>query len=246
MSDDFLNSGLVKDDFRKKVLEGLNAGKTISMITLVLGDSGEAKLKFILTELLERFGKVDFLEMLYTCTKELILNSTKAAIKRLEFIEAGANPENPEEYERLMKSFKDTLTDKKFPHYKAKMKECGFYTKIKFDHNHERIIIKIINNFPLLKKEEERIREKFIKAKKYDNLFEFYLEHADSSEGAGMGITMVEILLAQSGLDRHLFTIYSSQMKKETVAKLEIPIHPDYIPKRPGLEINSLQYIARD
>ena len=61
-----------------------------------------------------------------------------------------------------------------------------------------------------------------------------------------MGITMVEILLAQSGLDRHLFTIYSSQVKKETVAKLEIPIHPDYVPERPGVEINSLQYIARD
>jgi len=86
----------------------------------------------------------------------------------------------------------------------------------------------------LLQKEEERIREKFIKAKKYDNLFEFYVDHGDNTEGAGMGITMVEILLAQSGFDRHIFTIYSSKIKRETVAKVELPMHPEHVPIRFG------------
>ena len=146
----------------------------------------------------------------------------------------GIDPNDNLQYESFMNSFKDNLTDKKFPYYRSKMKENGFYIKIKIFYDKKRIVLRIINNFPLLQKEEERIREKFIKSKKYDNLFEFYVDHGDNTEGAGMGITMVEILLAQSGFDRHIFTIYSSKIKRETVAKLEIPMQPDHIPPRFG------------
>lgn len=96
-----------------------------------------------------------------------------------------------------------------------------------------KIDLEIRNNFPLLPIEAERVKEKFINAKKYDNLFEFFMEHGDSTEGAGMGITMVEILLSQSGFDRRLFSIYSSERKKETVARVEVPL--DDIPKSNGI-----------
>ncbi len=225
---------LVSDLFKSKVMEGVNSNKTISLITYVLGDVGEARLKFIIRTILLKYEKMDLMDLLYTCAKELIVNSTKAAIKRLAFKEMGIDPNNESEYDAFMSSFKDNLTDKKFPHYRSKMKENGFYIKIKIFYDKKRIVLRIINNFPLLQKEEERIREKFVKAKKYDNLFEFYVDHGDNTEGAGMGITMVEILLAQSGFDRHVFTIYSSKIKRETVAKVEIPMHPEHIPLRFG------------
>ena len=225
---------LVSDLFKQKVTQGIDKDKTISLITYVLGETGEAKLKFIIKSLLKKYGKVDLMDLLYTCAKELIVNSTKAAIKRLAFKEMGIDPSDELEYENFMHSFKENLTDKKFPYYHAKMKENGFYIKVKFFYDHKKIILRIINNFPLLEKEEERIREKFIKAKKYDNLFEFYIDHGDNTEGAGMGITMVEILLAQSGFDRHVFTIYSSKIKRETVVKVELPMHPEHVPIRHG------------
>lgn len=58
------------------------------------------------------------------------------------------------------------------------------------------------------------------------------MKFGDSTEGAGLGITMVEILVAQSGFDRHLFTIYSKKGVSQTVAKVEIPLKKDYIPRR--------------
>ncbi|EMJ91756.1 hypothetical protein LEP1GSC198_1351 [Leptospira kirschneri str. JB] len=58
------------------------------------------------------------------------------------------------------------------------------------------------------------------------------MKFGDSTEGAGLGITMVEILVAQSGFDRHLFTIYSKKGVSQTVARVEIPLKEDYIPKR--------------
>ena len=206
---------LLSVPFKKKVLDGISSNRTISLITYVLGELGEAKLKFIIRTLLTKYEKIELMDLLYTCAKELIVNSTKAAIKRLAFKEMGIDPTNDQEYDEFMNSFKDNLTDKKFPYYRSKMKDNGFYIKIRFFYDQKKIVLRIINNFPLLQKEEERIREKFIKAKKY-------------------GITMVEILLAQSGFDRHIFTIYSSKIKRETVAKVELPMHPEHVPIRFG------------
>ncbi len=225
---------LLTKEFKDKVISGVMENRPISLITYVMGDHGEAKLKFIIKEVLKKYEKSDLQDLLYTCSKELIMNSIKAAIKRLEFIDTGKDPNNESQYLEFMLSFRDNLTDKKFQFYRDKMKKNNFFVKIKFFFDNQKLILRIINNFPLFKQEEERIKEKFLKAKKYENLFEFYMEHSDNTEGAGMGITMIEILLAQSGFDRRLFTIYSSSESKETVAKVEIPIDPKYVPPKHG------------
>ena len=56
--------------------------------------------------------------------------------------------------------------------------------KNKILYDHKRIVLRIINNFPLCKKEEERIREKFVKEKNMIISFEFYVDHGDNTEGA--------------------------------------------------------------
>ena len=38
----------------------------------------------------------------------------------------GIDPTNDHEYDKFMNSFKDNLTDKKFPYYRSKMKDHGF------------------------------------------------------------------------------------------------------------------------
>ncbi|MCX7999599.1 MAG: hypothetical protein N3A69_11720, partial [Leptospiraceae bacterium] len=132
--------------------------------------------------------------------------------------------------ESVMAEFKENLTDKKFPHFKEAMKKLNLKTNIYFYHNEKYIIMKVFNNFEILPKEERRIREKFQNAKKFDNLFEFYMAYGDNTEGAGMGITLVEILLLQMGFDRHWFTIYSNG--KGTIARIEIPLSENYKPRR--------------
>lgn len=211
-------------EFCTQVERAVQMGKKISMITHVMGDAGEAKLKFILQTILGSVGRHDLMELFYTAAKELIVNSTKAAIKRIIFEEMRLNIQNLEDYEKGMKLFKTSLNERKFPAYKHKMKESGFLVKITCSYSPDKVDLEVKNNFPLLPVEAERVKEKFLNAKKYDNLFEFFMEHGDNTEGAGMGITMVEILLSQSGFDRRLFSIYSSERKKETVAKVEVPL----------------------
>ncbi len=211
-------------DFYDTVDRAVIDGKKISMITHVLGDIGEAKLKYILSTILNRVERQDLMELLYTSAKELIVNSTKAAIKRIIFEDMKYDIRNLDDYEEGMKLFKTNLNERKFPSYKNKMKEHGYNVKISITYKNEKLDLEIRNNFPLIPVEANRIKEKFLHAKKYDNLFEFFMEHGDNTEGAGMGITMVEILLSQSGFDRRLFSIYSSEKKNETIARVEVPL----------------------
>ena len=223
---------LLKTSFCKKVDLAVSRQAPLNFVTRVLGDSGEAKLKYILNKVLGSVNREDLMELFYTSAKELIANSTKAAIKRILFEENNIDQGDETRYEEVMGQFKENLTDKKFPFYKGKMKEKGLVVSIKFFYNNDYLMMSITNNFPLLPKEEVRVRQKFQKAQKYDNLFQFYMDHGDNTEGAGMGITLVEIMLAQSGYDRHLFTIYNDRQKNETIAKLEIPLNSDYKPMR--------------
>ncbi|XDD54464.1 hypothetical protein AB3N62_01245 [Leptospira sp. WS4.C2] len=214
----------LSSQFCTSVDRAVALGKKVSMITYVMGDIGEAKLKYILYRILGSVGREDLMELFYTAAKELIVNSTKAAIKRIIFEELKLNIQNLQDYEEGMKLFKSSLNERKFPAYKVKMRESGLFVKITCIYRKDKIDLEIRNNFPLLPIEAERVKEKFINAKKYDNLFEFFMEHGDNTEGAGMGITMVEILLSQSGFDRRLLSIYSSERKKETIARVEVPL----------------------
>ncbi|EMJ91330.1 hypothetical protein [Leptospira alstonii] len=219
-------------DFQMEVDSAISKETPISLITYVLTQSGEKKLRYIIHGILTRYNRMDLSELLYTSAKELIVNATKAAIKRILFKESKLDIESAEDYIRGMESFHNSLSDKKFPFYREKMKEHDLSIKVTFYFNEDRIILKVLNNFQLTDQEEKRVREKFRISRDFDNLFEFFMKFGDSTEGAGLGITMVEILVAQSGFDRHLFTIYSKKGVSQTVARVEIPLKKDYIPRR--------------
>ncbi|MDV6234375.1 hypothetical protein CH379_001865 [Leptospira ellisii] len=219
-------------DFQMEVDSAISREIPVSLITYVLTPKGEKKLKYIIQGILTRYDRLDLTELLYTSSKELIVNATKAAIKRILFKESKLDIESSEDYRKGMESFHSSLSDKKFPFYREKMKEHDLAIKVTFYFNQHRIILKILNNFPLTDQEEKRVREKFRISRDFDNLFEFFMKFGDSTEGAGLGITMVEILVAQSGFDRHLFTIYSRKGISQTVARVEIPLREDYIPRR--------------
>ena len=57
------------------------------------------------------------------------------------------------------------------------------------------------------------------------------MEYGDDTEGAGLGLAMVGILLDESGIDKHSFTLYSNQYN-ETAARLEIPLTENHVSRR--------------
>ena len=89
------------------------------------------------------------------------------------------------------------------------------YTKllrIKFQikRSNDNIDLSIINNVPLTSEEEERIQKKFEQIKGFDNIADAFTILQDSSEGAGLGIAMMIIMLKEMGLDPDQLKIFRS------------------------------------
>lgn len=224
-------------DLKSTITEAVNKNKIISFKTFLLSDYGENLLKLICETILTQFNRMDLMEICYSSAKELVINATKANVKRVLFKKMNLDINNPEDYEKGISEFKSNLTEDKIVQFKDDFIKYNFPVTATFYYSKDVMNIKVKNNFPLLPQEEERIRDKFKKATSFASLIDFFMEYGDSTEGAGMGITMVGILLDQSGINKHSFSLYSSDKYNETVAKIEIPLSPSYIPKREVFEI---------
>lgn len=218
-------------DARRAVLKRIERDNIISFKTYYLTDYGERLLHTIADTVLDRLGRHDMLDIIYSAAKELVINATKANFKRVLFLEKKIDASNPVEYERGLEIFRDNLTEERIRSYRDKFVEYGYPVEATFYFQPDVFFIKVKNNFTLHPAEEQKIREKFREAHTFANLLDFYMEYGDNTEGAGLGLAMVGILLDESGIDKHAFTLYSNDYN-ETAAKLEIPLSPDYVPRR--------------
>lgn len=212
------------------------AGRTVSLVTWTLSDYGEFLLHHIASAVLVRFGRPELLDIVYPAAKELIINATKANMKRVFFDEQGIDALIPSEYDRGMALFREQLTEHMMQHHRRAFVDRGYRITATFYYTSKVLNIKVKNNYPLLPREEQRIREKFQRAESFTSLLDFYMAHADDTEGAGLGITMVGLLLDESGIDRHGFTVFVKPGYSETAARLEIPLSSDYVPRRKQFE----------
>lgn len=212
--------------------KAVESEKIISLKTYFLSDYGENILNLMSSTVLKKYDRMDLMEIAYTSAKELVINATKANLKRVLYKKLNLDITNQEDYEKGIQYFKENLTEDKIINYKDDFKKYDLPVIATFYYSSDVLNIKVKNSFPLLEREEQRIRDKFHKATSFSSLIDFFMEYGDSTEGAGMGLTMVGILLDQSGIDKHNFSLYSSDKYKETIAKLEIPLNENYITKR--------------
>jgi putative nucleotidyltransferase with HDIG domain len=67
-----------------------------------------------------------------------------------------------------------------------------------------------------------RIHDKLARSRQYDNLEDALSQVLDDSEGAGLGLVILVLMLKKMGLDEDCFDIISSD--KETIARILIPL----------------------
>lgn len=190
----------------------------------------EKSLHEILEKLLANSPRPHLLPLLYTIIKELAINACKANQKRVFFEEKGYNIFDPNDYAKGIVEYKASFSESMGLEYGPKSKARGYYCLIRFEYDKNGITMTVVNNTPITKQEEKSLREKLAKAMQYDDLAEFYMENADNTEGAGLGLALIIIMLKGEGIDPNYFRI--SILDNLTLARLEIPLSEAFKSKR--------------
>ncbi|MEM7184617.1 MAG: histidine kinase [Spirochaetota bacterium] len=186
----------------------------------------ERYLLSIVKAILQKHSKNQFTDMLYTITKELAINASKANQKRIFFEDHGLNISNPEDYTKGIVLFKNEFSDSMAEEYGRKCQKRGIYVQVNFFFQAPGMYVEVINNTPVIKEEEVRLREKMKKAMEYNDIAEFYMDNMDNTEGAGLGIALTMILMKNESIDPNLFRIITKP--QETVARIELPFTEEY------------------
>ncbi|MEM7184287.1 MAG: hypothetical protein AAF518_25540, partial [Spirochaetota bacterium] len=137
--------------FQEKVKKLIHEEKPLVMSTYILNPNEESKLNFILDELLEKFRLLNCKELFYTACRELIVNSAKAAVKRVFFEERNLDIHNEAIYQDVMPDFKKIINSNQMGNYREKVFSKGLKIEIHFTYTNGTICLQVINNFPLIK-----------------------------------------------------------------------------------------------
>ncbi|ABJ75886.1 hypothetical protein [Leptospira borgpetersenii] len=217
-------------DLDQKLTELIRTRSQITLQSSRMNSKLEHYVLKIITEILTKVGQTRYIEMLYTIIKEMSINGVKANQKRVFFEDEGLDIRNPEHYEKGITAFKAKFSEKMVDEYGKRCLARGISVKLNIIYTNEGLVVEVTNNTPVIQEEEERMREKMRKAMSYNDIAEFYMDNMDNTEGAGLGIALIMILLKSENIDPHLFRIITGE--HETTSRVEIPFSKNYISAR--------------
>ncbi len=219
------------EEFVQIVNSFIDEGKHFYIKFYGISEEIEKRINIVITKIFEKYNRSDLADVTYICVKELVLNSSKANIKRIVFEENNVDPSDEKSFIMGMMKFKEELSEINLPKYIPKLINKDLYISVAFYHSKDGVRIEVVNNVSITKFEDRRIREKLKKAMNYDDISQFYLEQGDELEGAGLGIALIVMLLRGVGIDPSLFRI-SGPNNNYVLARIEIPLTENYVSVR--------------
>ncbi|MCB1326482.1 MAG: histidine kinase [Spirochaetales bacterium] len=214
---------------RESILKAINTGQKLVFLTHVLSENMEHQLDFVIAALLKKYDQEHLQSTFYTCLKEIVINATKANAKEAYFKAEGLKIDQEEDYERGMARLRGAMNEAWIEKYGAAAKEMGLDVSITFEHNSDGVRV-LVWSSPMKAREESRIRQKLAEGMRYDDIVAFYLANADQTEGEGIGLVMILLLLKAEHISPHLFRIGTVEQK--TLARLEIPLSENFVSVR--------------
>jgi len=205
----------------EKIKVAIQKSVPVTVTTYKLNHETEIYLEEILGVYLRELGQDSLVDRLAYCLKELAVNAKKANTKRVYFEEKGLSLDSKEDYLEGMKNFKSETMDR-IDHYLELQKQKGLYIKVSFHTFSSNFRISIRNNVQITRKEQMRIYDRIARSRAFDSMEEAFSEVLDDSEGAGLGIVILILMLKKMGLDEEAFEIDGNS--GETTASLTIPI----------------------
>lgn len=206
---------------RSKVRTAINAGIPLSLTTYTLPHEMEVYMDDILRVFLEELNQTQMIEYLSYCLSELITNAKKANTKRVYFKFKKLDITNQADYELGMKTFKDdTLND--INYFLGLQKKAGLYIRLILQFRNNKIKIEVRNNSDLTIFEYKRIHDKLSRAQQYTSVEQALDQVIDNSEGAGLGLVIMILMLEKIGLTEENFQVICEN--GETITRIILPL----------------------
>jgi putative nucleotidyltransferase with HDIG domain len=210
---------LVVDE--EKIRKAVQSGIPLTITTYTLPHEIEVYVEQVLGVFLKQVDQEKLKDYIVYCVQELAVNAKKANTKRVYFTERGLDLSNPEDYKLGMATFKeDTLNN--IAHYLQLQKDKGLYIKLIFQVKKNIIYVEVRNNVAITKTELVRIHDKLARSRQYNNLEDALSQVLDDSEGAGLGLVILVLMLKKMGLDEDCFDFIGTDT--ETIARIIIPL----------------------
>ncbi|MCI5522708.1 MAG: HDOD domain-containing protein [Treponema sp.] len=205
---------------QSKIRTAIQAGIPLAITTYTLPMEMAVYIEDILKAFLKELNQEQMFEGLSYCVKELTNNAKKANTKRVYFRDKKLDINNKDDYEKGMATFKaDTLNNIRY--YLEQQRKEGLYIKVSFQTRNSKIKIEVRNKSELTSFEYKRIHDKITRAQQYDSIEDGMTHFLDETEGAGLGLVIMILILKKIGLTEENYQVTSEN--NETVTKLILP-----------------------
>jgi len=204
-----------------KIKKAIQLGLPLTITTYTLPKEIEIYIEQVIDAFLKEMDQIKLKDYIVYCVQELVVNAKKANTKRVYFIERGLDINNSKDYEVGMETFKNE-TINNIAHYLQMQKEKGLCIKVILQIKRNTIHIEIRNNVTATKMEQLRIQDKIARSRQYNSLEDALSEVLDDTEGAGLGLVILVLMLKKIGLDDDAFSIKTTD--KYTIASIAIPL----------------------
>jgi putative nucleotidyltransferase with HDIG domain len=204
-----------------KIKKAVQSGIPLTITTFTLPHEIEIYIEQVLTIFLREVNQEQLKDYVVYCVQELAVNAKKANTKRVYFKEKNLNINDPEDYKEGMTHFKEE-TLKHIDHYLQVQKDEGLYIRLVFQVKKNVVNIEVRNNIAITKIELVRIQDKLARSRQYNSLEEALTQVLDDTEGAGLGLVILTLMLKKMGLDEDCFDIMGTDT--ETIARILLPL----------------------
>ncbi len=202
------------------ISEKINRGEPVSLSFTYPSEPIIRSLNSLFAKILSKLDMIYMIDTTITILREIIINAFKANAKRVYFEKNSIDITDPSSYQEGISRFKNEVVGN-LDFIEADMKSSRYNVIITIKNMDKGLQILVTNNTPILPEELERIRLRMARAREYNDFSDAYEEVYDSTEGAGLGIVLVTLLLKNSGVDLDTYQINSDG--KVTRCQLLIP-----------------------
>ncbi|GBF51779.1 signal transduction protein [Leptospira ryugenii] len=204
----------------QEIISQLESSKESRINYYFVTEEQNQEIYALLVHVMGYMDKLFLVEVVFTVLKELLMNANKANAKRDYFQRQSLDIQNPKDYAKGMAQFQENIIQK-WNEQLEHLEGGNFYISLLMKVEGKNIHFAVENNAPITTEELARINKRIEVAKNYNDLSDAFADVSDSTESAGLGLVLIQLLLKNSGIGSERFRIHTND--KLTRATLTVP-----------------------